>query len=133
MGNPQQIKFWNLADFSDSLPEDELKIVNFLREIVLKAMPECAEKLAYNVPFYYLNYRVCYIWPATIPWGGLEEGVALGFCKGGLLSNAQKADPKGMTKMIFTNINQINVKEIEQLLFEAIIIAKESYEAKKRA
>ncbi len=133
MGNPQQIKFWNLADFSDSLPEDELKIVNFLREIVLNAMPECAEKLAYNVPFYYLNYRVCYIWPATIPWGGLEEGVALGFCKGGLFSNAQMADPKGMTKMIFTNINQINVKEIEQLLFEAIIVDKESYEAKKRA
>lgn len=117
----------------DSLPEDELKIVNFLREIVLKAIPESTEKLAYNVPFYYLNYRVCYIWPASVPWGGLEEGVALGFCKGGLLSNTQNADSKGMTKMIFTDVKQINVKQIEQLLYEAIIVDKESSEAKKRA
>lgn len=133
MGNPQQIKFWNLTDFIDSLPEEELKIVNFLREIVLHAMPECAEKLAYNVPFYYLNYRVCYIWPASVPWGGLDEGVALGFCKGGQLSNAQSADAKGMTKIVFTDISQINVKEIEQLLFEAIIVDKNSFEARKRA
>ncbi len=133
MGNPQQIKFWNLADFTESLPEHELKIVNFLREVILSAIPECAEKLAYNVPFYYLKYRVCYIWPASVPWGGLEEGVAIGFCKGDLLSNAHEVDSKGMTKVIFTDVKQINVKQIEQLLFEAAILDKESYEAKKRA
>lgn len=133
MGNPQQIKYWNLNDLIDNLPENELKIVNFLREIVLKAMPECAEKLAYNVPFYYMNYRVCYIWPASVPWGGLDEGVALGFCKGSHLSNVKDADTKGMTKMVFTDINQINVKEIEQLLFEAMIVDKESFTLRKRA
>jgi hypothetical protein len=130
LGNPQQIKYWNLSDLLENLPEKELKLVNFLREIIFKSIPECGEKLAYNVPFYYLKYRVCYIWPASVPWGGLDEGVALGFCKGGQLSNSQKVDFKGMTKMVFTDIKQINVEQIEHLLFEASRIDKKSFESK---
>jgi hypothetical protein len=39
----------------------------FLRNIVLECMPDCKEKLAYNVPFT-IVILICYIWPATIPW-----------------------------------------------------------------
>jgi hypothetical protein len=40
-------------------------------------MPDCKEKLAYNVPF--ITSRICYIWPATIPWEIIRKVV--GFAK----------------------------------------------------
>jgi len=82
MGNPQKIKFENIADFLDSLPEDELRIVEMLSALIVECIPGCKEKSGYNVPFYYRHSRIVFIWPASVPWGAIDKGVALGFCRG---------------------------------------------------
>lgn len=77
------IKFQSFVEFWDFLPENERIIVDVLRQIILENLPSiCKEKLAYNVPYYYGNKRICLIWPGSIPWGGIREGVLLGFCQG---------------------------------------------------
>ena len=88
--NPFQkgIKFRSLDDFYDFLPEPELKITLELRKIILGTIPEMKEKLSYNIPFFYLRKNVCYIWPASIPWGNVKlNGVQLGFCFGSSLKD----------------------------------------------
>jgi hypothetical protein len=64
----------------DYLPEEELEIVLFLRKIVLECMPDCKERLAYNVPFITAIPRFVIFGPA--PWEKVTSGVGIGFCKG---------------------------------------------------
>jgi hypothetical protein len=83
----QHTRFSAIGDFLDYISEDELVIVEMLRKLVFECIPDCKEKLAYNVPFYYRHSRICFIWPASVPWGGVENGVAIGFCRGNFLSD----------------------------------------------
>lgn len=87
MSKIQPIKFKNLGELFDFLHTDELNMVEHLRDIIFEKLPDCKEKLAYNVPFYYRYPRICFIWPAAVPWGGVDSGVAIGFCRGHLLSD----------------------------------------------
>ena len=80
MNKIQKVDFKSIDDFMEFLPAEELSIVESLKSIITDTIPEVKEKLAYNVPFYYRHYRLCYIWPASIPWGGLKAGFSLGFC-----------------------------------------------------
>lgn len=130
MGNPQKIKFRNIGDFLDSLPNHELKIVEILRDLVLESIPDCKEKLAYNVPFYYRHSRVVFIWPASVPWGSIENGVALGFCKGTQLFNLDTADKKSVGRKVFKSTKDINIYEIRQLLFEAVLLDEQDHKRK---
>ncbi len=130
MGNPQKIKFRNVRDFLDSLPDNELKIVETLRELVLESIPNCKEKLAYNIPFYYRNSRIVFIWPASVPWGSVDNGVALGFCKGTQLFDLDITDKKSVGRKIFTSAKDININEIRQLLYEAILLDEKDHEKK---
>ena len=83
MNKFQNVQFNSVEEFPDFLPEDELRIVKFLRAIIKECIPACKEKLAYNVPYYYRHSRICFIWPASIPWGKVEKhGVMLGFTNG---------------------------------------------------
>ena len=76
MGFQQGIKFKSLLEFWEFLPEKERIVVDVLRQIVLKNLPPyCKEKLSYNVPYYYGKRRICLIWPGSVPWGGIREGV----------------------------------------------------------
>jgi len=131
MGNPQKIKFRNVDDFLENLPEEELKIVEVLREIVQECIPEVKEKLSYNVPFYSRFTRICYIWPASIPWGGVEEGVCFGFARGHLLSTVELMDTKQISKQIFKNIKEIDVDLLKEQIYEAVVIDEEIAKQKK--
>lgn len=132
MGNPQKIKFRNVGDFLDSLPDNELKIVEFLRDLVLESIPDCKEKLAYNVPFYYRHSRVVFIWPASVPWGSVENGVALGFCKGTQLFDLDTIDKKSIGRKVFTSAKDININEIRQLLYEAVLLDEQDHKLKRK-
>lgn len=132
MGNPQKIKFRNVSDFLDSLPDHELKIVETLRDLVLESIPNCKEKLAYNVPFYYRHSRVVFIWPASVPWGSVDRGVALGFCKGTQLFDLDIIDKKAIGRKVFTSTKDINTNEIRQLLFEAILLDEQDHKQKRK-
>lgn len=123
MSKIQSTSFKSVGEFLDVLSEEELTIVQELRSIIFDVLPECTEKLAYNVPFYYMHSRICFVWPASIRWGGVDSGVALGFCRGHLISDKIKYLEKGNRKNVFTKIftseNQIDPEILKSYLFEA--------------
>ena len=63
----QDVSFKTVEDFLAYLPEDELKIVELLRKIILSCLPDVVEKLSYNVPFYKRHSTICFIWPRQSP------------------------------------------------------------------
>ncbi len=123
--NPFQpgIKFKSVDDFLEYLPKPERAIVDALRELIFSCLPDIEERLAYNVPFYYARKRLFFIWPSSIPWGGIKEGVQLGFVRG-----SELADPHGvlglekgktMAGITFHSTGEIPVEAIRTLIFEA--------------
>lgn len=112
-------------DFYFDLTEKEKTIVNRLRQIVLDTAPHFREKISYGVPYYFLNTRVCFIWPASVK-PGPKEGVVLGFCKGYLLSNEQGLleieGRKEVYMITFHDVKEIKEKVLKEILYEAILV-----------
>lgn len=109
----------------DLLPENERIITDVLRQIVIETLPDtCKEKISYNVPFFYGNKGICIIWPATIPRGGIKDGVLFGFWYGNKLNDVDQYLTHGTNKQIFYKIykqpEEINQKAIVKLLKEAV-------------
>lgn len=129
MNKNQNVQFSHIGDFLDHLPEDEFKHIEALRYFVLECIPYAKEKLSYNVPFYSLTQQVCYIWPASIPWGNVpQKHVVLGFSRGNEL-----ADPFGLlqtgTRRFVRTLNfdvhkPINPEIVRFYLYEALEIDK---------
>ena len=132
MGNTQGIEFKKVDEFLDNIPEDELEIVLFLRKIILECMPDCKEKLAYNVPFYYRHSRICYIWPATVLWEKIPKGVAIGFCKGDSFLDETFTIEKFASKLTFNSVKEIDVPFVKQQINEAILIDEKIVKARRR-
>ena len=123
------MKFESYIQFWLSLPENEKIIVDYLREIILKSLPEyCKEKLTFNVPYYYGKRRICLIWPASVKGGGIKNGVLLGFAQGNKLNDPHQYLEHGTNKQIFYKIYQnlagIEEKEIVLLIKNAVILDK---------
>jgi len=119
------LKFQSFVEFWDFLPEKERIVVDVLRPIILENLPStCKEKLAYNVPYYYGNKRICLIWPGSVPWGGIRDGVLLGFCQGYKLSDPENYLTHGTNKQvyykIYHSVDEINETAIISLLKEAV-------------
>ena len=135
MNKFQPLHFPDINAFLEYLPSDELEIVLALRGLIFEALPHCTEKLAYNVPYYYLNSRAVFLWPGAIPWGGLREpGVQLGFCKGSLLPSKDLLD-HGTRKQVFSlhfpTLPSIDPSLIRHLLQEAQQIDTQEASSKK--
>ncbi|MDQ6890336.1 MAG: DUF1801 domain-containing protein [Bacteroidota bacterium] len=118
-----------LVELYELLPEDERIIVDVLRQIIIEHLPpECKEKISYNVPFFYRNRGLCIIWPATVPRGGIKEGVLLGFWYGNRLNDVDHYLTHGTNKQIFYKIywspEEIDEVAIAKLLKEAIRVDK---------
>jgi hypothetical protein len=119
------IKFKSILEFWEFIPEHEQVIVDVLRQIVLKNLPSyCIEKLTYNVPYFYGKRRICMIWPGSIPWGGIREGVLFGFCYGNRLKDVNHYLNHGTNKQVFYKIfhspDEIDYDAIVGLLNEAV-------------
>jgi hypothetical protein len=119
------IHFKSLLEFWEYIPEQERIIVDVLRQIVLKHLPSyCKEKLTYNVPFFYGKRRICLIWPGSVPWGGIREGVLFGFCYGNKLKDTTHYLTHGTNKQVFYKIfhspEEIDYEGVVALLKEAI-------------
>lgn len=127
----QNVKFKTLDEFFDYLPEDELKVVKFLRSIVQDCLPEATEKLSYNVPYYSMHKMVCFIWPSAVKWGKdlSWKGVRFGFANGNLLMNENNyfdlAHRKQVSWREFQSIKEVNVDLLKSYIFEAAIIDQE--------
>lgn len=118
------LKFQSFVEFWDYLPGNERIIVDVLRQIIRENLPStCKEKLAYNVPYYHGNKRICLIWPGSIPWGGIREGVLLGFCQGNKLADSENYLTHGTNKQvyykIYHSVDEIDEQAIVSLLKEA--------------
>ena len=118
-------KINSLVHLFEVLPEEERIIVDVLRQIIIETLPATfKEKISYNVPFFYGRKGVCIIWPATIPRGGIKEGVLLGFWYGNKLKDKKNYLTHGTNKQIFYKIykaaEDIDEDAIVSLLKEAI-------------
>lgn len=119
------LSFSSVEDLLEHLPDDQQAIVEVLRKLILEALPQCTEKINYNVPFYAIHKNICFIWPSYIPWGGISEGVALGFTRGAHLSDQTKVKAgsrKMVRTMLFHETSEINHNIIRSLLYEAELL-----------
>lgn len=134
MNKFQNLKFTSLDDFFNFLPAKELEIVLALRELVFSAIPNCKEKLSYNVPFYSVNKAICFIWPGSVPWGNkVKQGVEIGFAYGSLLTDIGYLNigtRKRVAIKTLYSIKDIDANLLSQLLLEAYAIDKLKLNAK---
>lgn len=109
----------------DRLPENERIIVDVLRQIIIENLPAyCKQKIAFNVPYFYGNRGTCIIWPASIPRGGIKQGVLLGFWQGHKLKDEEGYLTRGTNKKvlykIYKDVEEIDEAAIIKLLKEAV-------------
>jgi len=119
------IKFNRVEDFLDFLPDRELEMVELFRELIFESLPDCREKLAYNVPFYYRKRRICFLWPGSVPWGKTQfHGVQLGFCQGYLMCDNANYLDRGSRRQVYTktfnSTAEIDRDLISSYLFDAL-------------
>lgn len=114
----------SVEEYISLLTDDERLVAARLRNIILETSPKFTEKLSYGVPYFYINSRVCFIWPASSPLSIHKQGVQLGFCRGNQLSNPHgimnMADRKVVGIVLYNHLNEINEDLVKELLFEAI-------------
>ena len=118
-------KIKSLLQLFALLPENERIIVDVLRQIIIENLPAgCKEKISYSVPFFSGNKGICIIWPATVPRGGIKEGVLLGFWHGNKLVDEDRYLVQGTNKQVFYKIfrtpEEIDEGAIVKLLKEAL-------------
>lgn len=128
-------KIQSLPQLYEILPEYERVIVDVLRQIIIENLPAtCKEKISYNVPFFKGKKGICIIWPASIPRGGIQEGVLLGFWYGNKLEDSDNYLTHGTNKQkfyrIYNSVSDIDEKAIIKLLKEAVSFDKKSLKIK---
>lgn len=127
MNKIQKVSFRNVEEFLDYIPENELIIVEQLRNLVYECIPNAKEKLSFNVPFFSRDKNICCIWPASIPWGNVPEStVVLGFTSGHLLDDPYKIMKAGSRKYVrtieFDVTQDIDYEMVKFYLYEALEI-----------
>jgi len=133
----QDVNFKSIEEFLEFLPDGERKIVEALRRLVLESIPDCEEKLSYNVPYYRRHYNLCYIWPPSITWDGFaHEGVHLGFTYGNLLQDELGYLERGKRKQVFWksffDVREIDAQLLQSYLHEAALIDSEKAKEKSK-
>lgn len=82
------------------------------------------------MPFFYGHKGICILWPASIPRGGVKEGVLFGLWQGHKLVDVNNYLTKGTNKKvyykIFKSTYEIDIPSILTLLEEAIYIDQKS-------
>lgn len=131
MSKMQKVRFLTVDEFLEFLPDHERNIVEILRQIVQECMPEAREKLSYNVPYYWLKKRVCYIWPSSVPWGKVQRhGVLLGFCRGQHIPDdigyLNKGERKEVASKTFLREQDIDADLLRSYLYAAVLADQES-------
>lgn len=137
MNRLQPVSFRSIDEFLGYIPPHEKKVVDVLRHLISDCIPGVKEKLSYNVPYYYRHSRICFIWPASVPWGNVKmNGVQLGFCYGYLMQDESGFLEKGNRKQVysrtFTDIREIDADLVRTLLFEAVEVDRRLQQNRKK-
>ncbi|MEL7162259.1 MAG: DUF1801 domain-containing protein [Bacteroidota bacterium] len=112
----------NIDELYDSLPETERLTAGILRDLIRETLPEVREKLSWGAPFYHGRRSVCFVWPASIPWGKLTEGVALGFSRANQLDHGGWLgldERKSIGRHVYLAPEDIDVEQVIDLLRQA--------------
>jgi hypothetical protein len=123
----EKLKISSMVHLYEWLPGNERIITDLLRGLVRDTLPSwCREKISYNVPFFYGHKGICIIWPASIPRGGIQEGVLFGFWHANKLSDRDKYLVHGTNKQVYYKIYK-TAEDIDQdaltiLLNEAVAL-----------
>lgn len=120
----------NIDVLYDELPEPERTVANVLRELIFDTIEVKKEKLSWGAPFYYGYSPICYVWPASIPWGGIKSGTALGFWRGKMLMDPSYLDldnRKQLYRKVFYAPEELNLEIITELLLEAEALDQHCY------
>lgn len=132
----QNVSFRSVEELLDFIPEDELKLVLVLRNLILDSVPGLSEKLSFNVPYYFKNRGLFFIWPASVLWGKQPtyKGVRFGFQQGYLMSDDSNYLDKGDRKQVFwkefQDLKDIDLQLLKAYIFEAVLI-DEQFKKKK--
>lgn len=126
------VKFAKHKDFDsflDALSTVEQAICRRLRDLILGNFPELNETWAYGAPFYKGRSRICFIYPSSLPYSGIKEGVQFGFNRGHLLSNEQAllelGDRKEVAYIWVSSEKDIKEDLFLEILHEAVILDTE--------
>lgn len=122
-------KHKDFDSFYEDLLLSEKSICLRLRELLLTNFPELREKFGYGVPYYWRHSRICFMYPASFPYSGMEAGMAFGFVRGHLLSNEQGLLDFGERKEV-AYIRLLSEKDIREellleILHEAVLLDEE--------
>lgn len=125
-----------VKEYMATLQGEERLIANYLYDIILSTSPKFKTKLSYGVPYFSINYRVCFVWPSSSPMAIEKEGVQLGLCKGNLLLHSQGVFEMGKRKVVaianFLHSKQIKEDAIREVLFEAIALDEMIYAERRK-
>ena len=121
------IRFASAQELLDFLPADERSLMERLREFIISQAPELKERLSFNILAYKLRRDVCFIWPASVLWGGRKtyEGVRFGFSHADLLDDPSSYLQKGSRKQVYWRDLQQLTKTDERMLAQLLAQAVE--------
>lgn len=87
-----RVKFAKHKDFDtflEALTPPEQAICLRIRLLITENFPQLHETWAYGAPFYKGRRRICFLYPASLPYSGISRGVNFGINRAYLLSNEQ--------------------------------------------
>lgn len=125
------LRFATVQELLDHLPQDERALTEEIRELLISEAPELKERLSFNVPFYKQHRDVCFIWPASVIWGGRKtyDGVRFALTSGHLVPGCEPYLHRGGRKQVLwrdlTTITAADERMIRRLLRAALAVDRE--------
>ena len=110
-------------DVYANLPEAERVTAQVLRELIFETVPDAREKLSWGAPFYFRRRSFAFVWPASVPWGKINRGVALGFSRADLLDHGGRLGPGRIGRITYPSAEDIDPAEVMRLLRAAAAAA----------
>ncbi len=112
--------------FLDDLNPSERTICLFLKQLIQLNFPELTVTWGYGVPYFKGRKRIFFLYPASMPYSGIQEGVNLGFTRGYQLSNDHGLIQMGQRKEVgyicLTHLANISSEQLLEILHEAILL-----------
>lgn len=125
------IRFATVQECLDFLPPDERALMDLLREFVISEAPQLNERLSFNILAYKGRRDVCFLWPASVLWGGTKtyDGVRFGFQYAHLLNDPSGYLERGTRKQVYwrdlQRFTRTDERMLMQLLEQAVRIDEE--------
>lgn len=120
------LRFASAQELLDFLPSDERALMERLREFVISEAPQLHERLSFNILAYKQRRDICFLWPASVLWGGKKtyEGVRFGFSHADLLEDPSGYLERGNRKQVYwrdlQEFTRTDERMLSQLLAQAV-------------